>query len=206
MMVGNIYCVGRNYRAHAIELGNDVPTSPMIFTKPSQSLVPMSGNQIELPKDKGAVHYEVEIVVQISEDYVPGMAVKDAISAMTLGIDFTLRDVQEQLKRKGHPWLAAKGFKQSAPIAKWLNWSDVYETFEQTSFSLSINDNVVQKSNASYMIFNLETIINHIEQHYGLAGGDLIYTGTPEGVGAIQVGDKLEVYWNEELLGSATII
>jgi len=201
----NIFCVGRNYKAHAVELGNDVPKSPMIFTKPSHALVPMLGNEIELPKDKGSIHYEVEIVVRISNDYVPGMPINQAIDAMTLGIDFTLRDVQDQLKKKGHPWLAAKGFKQSAAIAKWMKWSDLYANFEHTPFALNINDKVVQQSDASYMIFSLETIIAHIEENYGLGAGDLIFTGTPEGVGEVKTGDVLKAYWNNTEIGSAVI-
>lgn len=204
-MSGNIFCVGRNYKAHAIELGNDIPKSPMIFTKPSHALVPMLGNEIELPKDKGAIHYEVEIVVRISKDYVPGTPIKNAIDAITLGIDFTLRDVQDELKKKGHPWLAAKGFKQSAAIAKWMKWPEHYASYEKTPFALSINDKTVQKSDASYMIFNLETIISHIEANYGLGAGDLIFTGTPEGVGEINIGDQMKVFWNNVEVGSAVI-
>lgn len=204
-MVGNIFCVGRNYKAHAEELGNAVPSSPMIFTKPSHALVPMLGNEIELPKDKGAIHYEIEIVLRISKNYESGMPIHQAIEAMTLGIDFTLRDVQEQLKQKGHPWLAAKGFKQSAAIGKWLKWEEVYRSFEETPFSLQINDKKVQNSQASYMIFNLERIISHIDTNYGLAGGDLIYTGTPEGVGEVYTGDKLIANWNGIEIGSAVI-
>lgn len=110
--IRNVYCVGRNYKLHAEELGNAVPDEPMIFMKPSHAVVPLNGETLELPATKGEVHYEAELVVQIGRNFEPGMAVDALVDAYGFGIDFTLRDVQTVIKKKGHPWTAAKGFKK----------------------------------------------------------------------------------------------
>ena len=108
--IANVYCVGRNYRLHAEELGNAVPKEPMIFMKPSHAIVPMTGAQLDLPTEQGEVHYEAELVLRIAREYKPGISVDELVDVMGFGIDFTLRDVQTELKAKGHPWTASYNF------------------------------------------------------------------------------------------------
>lgn len=204
MRVGNIYCVGRNYRLHALELGNEVPSSPMIFTKPTHALRQMNGQEIVIPKDRGEVHHELELVLRIGEGYSSGMTLEQAVDAFTLGLDLTLRDVQSQLKQKGHPWLAAKGFKGAATIGEWLPFKSA-EEIEQGEFKLLRNDELAQIGQPKDMIFSCNELIRFIDEQYGLGAGDLIYTGTPAGVAALHPSDQLQCYWNGELLGSCTI-
>lgn len=202
--IRNIYCVGRNYAQHAAELGNDVPKSPMIFMKPTHAIALMNGQEIALPGSVGEVHYEAELVIRIGKSYESGMAADDIIDSYALGIDMTLREVQSELKKKGHPWLRAKGFLNSALLTSFRPYpgSAVLET---TDFKLTINGHTVQQGNISQMIFNLQAIIDFIASHYGLGEGDVIYTGTPAGVGALQNGDRLCLFWGEEAWGDAQI-
>lgn len=202
--IRNIYCIGRNYRLHAEELGNEVPKSPMLFTKPTHSLVETRGQEITLPAGQGDVHYEVEFVIHIAREYQPGMMVEELVDRMALGIDLTLRDVQSQLKQKGHPWLRAKGFRNSAIITPFRSFPGV-AACQQIDFSLLKNGEQVQRGNIGDMIFDLQTIIDFTATHFGLGAGDLIYTGTPAGVGAVADGDQLQLIWGEELLGDCSI-
>ncbi|MEW9698483.1 fumarylacetoacetate hydrolase family protein [Paenibacillus sp. SI8] len=202
--IRNIYCVGRNYRAHAAELGNDVPDQPMIFTKPTHALVEIDGGELTLPGDKGEIHYEAELVLHIAKPYHVGISVDEIVDKYALGIDFTLRDVQTVIKKKGQPWLPAKGFLGSAPISAFRPFPGV-AALQQMNFQLLQNGNVVQDGNSSNMIFDLQTIVDYIAKHYGLGVGDIIYTGTPEGVGPVSNGDRLELVWGEEVFGAVTI-
>jgi 2-keto-4-pentenoate hydratase/2-oxohepta-3-ene-1,7-dioic acid hydratase in catechol pathway len=126
------------------------------------------------------------------------------LSSFTVGLDLTLRDVQERLKSKGHPWLAAKGFRNSATLGRWKDFQGM-NAMKEHDFGLRINDKEVQRGNVRDMVFDLQTIVDFIGQNYGLATGDLIYTGTPAGVGSLNEGDLLEVWWNEESLGRAQV-
>jgi len=202
--IRNIYCVGRNYALHAAELGNAVPESPMIFMKPSHAAVEMNGQTIQLPGHLGEVHFEAEVVLSIGREYEAGIKLEELVDAFALGIDLTLRDVQSELKKKGHPWLAAKGFKNSAPMGAFLPFPGEH-SMNQTNFSLFINDTKVQNGNTSNMIFSMQTIIDHIAEAYGLGPGDLIYTGTPAGVGALANGDRLSLQWGDESAGLCII-
>ncbi|MFC5451753.1 fumarylacetoacetate hydrolase family protein [Paenibacillus aestuarii] len=202
--IRNIYCVGRNYRAHAAELGNDVPDEPMIFTKPTHALTPMDGEVLALPGDRGEIHYEAELVLRIAKPYSAGMTVEDLVDGYALGIDFTLRDVQSVIKKKGQPWLPAKGFLGSAPISAFQPFTDTAALAEK-NFKLLKNGAVVQDGNIGNMIFDLQTIVDYIAKHYGLGAGDIIYTGTPEGVGPVSSGDRLELLWGEESFGAITV-
>lgn len=202
--VRNIYCVGRNYRAHAAELGNDVPDQPMIFTKPTHALALINGGELTLPGDQGEIHYEAELVLHIAKTYTKGIQVDEIVDKYALGIDFTLRDVQNVIKKKGQPWLPAKGFLNSAPISTFRPFPGVSKLTE-ANFQLRQNGQVVQNGNISNMIFDLQTIIDYIAKHYGLGAGDIIYTGTPEGVGPVHHGDRLELLWGEEVFGAITI-
>jgi len=197
----NIYCVGRNYRLHAAELGNEVPTTPMIFTKPSHSAVDMNGGEIILPGSQGSVHYEAELVFAIGRPYEPGIRFDELASAFTIGLDLTLRDVQARLKEKGHPWLAAKGFRNSALLGRWLPYSGSAE-LEAHDFTLLINEGEVQRGNVRDMVFDLQTLTEFIARHYGLGPGDVLFTGTPAGVGPLADGDRLDARLNGESIGS----
>lgn len=204
MKPGNIYCVGRNYRLHALELGNEVPTSPMIFTKPTHALRETDGGVLTIPHDRGAVHFELELVLRIGSSYRTGMPLEQAVDGFTLGLDLTLRDVQSELKAKGHPWLAAKGFKGSATVGKWLPFTSS-EQLIQGQFKLLRNGETAQIGQPKDMIFSFEQLVRYIDEQYGLGEGDLIYTGTPAGVAALNHGDWLEMQWNEQKLGSCFV-
>lgn len=202
--IANVYCVGRNYALHAQELGNDIPQEPMIFLKPSHAITPMNGNVIELPREVGEVHYEAELVLKIARPYEQGIAVDDIVDVMALGIDFTLRDVQSDLKKKGHPWLKAKGFLQSAPLTQYIAFDGADEIMEQ-DFVLRKNGAMVQKGNIKNMIFSFQHIVDYIGTRYGLGPGDLIFTGTPEGVGPVMHNDHFELLYGSRSLGTCSI-
>lgn len=202
--IRNVYCVGRNYKAHAEELGNDVPKEPMIFMKPSHALTAANGGALELPGLRGELHFETELVIRIGRPYEPGLTVDELVDGMAFGIDFTLRDVQSAIKAKGLPWLPAKGFLRSAPLGPWFAFPGMANLAER-DFTLLKNGVEVQRGNVSRMIFNLQRIIDYCAAHYGLGQGDLIFTGTPEGVGPVADNDRMELFWGEEHAGSFTV-
>ncbi|WP_068773672.1 fumarylacetoacetate hydrolase family protein [Paenibacillus sp. FJAT-26967] len=200
----NIYCVGRNYKLHAAELGNAVPEEPMIFTKPTHALARMNEDRLALPQSRGEIHYEGELVLHLAKDYKPGLTVDELVDSFGLGLDFTLRDVQSELKKKGHPWLAAKGFRNSAALTELRAFPGA-KSLESTNFHTVRNGETVQTGNIRDMIFSLQTIIDYIGSNYGLGAGDLIYTGTPAGVGACADGDVFELTWGQEVFGRCTV-
>lgn len=202
--VNNLYCVGRNYKLHAEELGNNVPVEPLIFMKPSHAAVSLDKAIIHLPKDAGQVHYEGELVLRIARDYVPGMSVEELVDVMALGLDFTLRDVHNDLQKKGLPWTAAKGFKNAAPLTPYIAFPDK-EELEGTDFTVLKNGVEVQRGNVKNMIFSLQRIVDFIAARYGLGKDDVIFTGTPAGVGPTVSGDSFELYWGEKLMGTCLI-
>lgn len=202
--IRNIYCVGRNYKAHAEELGNAVPEEPMIFTKPTHALASLNGTPVNLPGTKGEVHYEGELVLHIARSYEPGIPVDELIDSFTLGIDLTLRDVQSTIKAKGQPWLPAKGFRNSAAVGSFIPFPGV-EELDKQDFTLSKNGEAVQRGNVSRMIFGIGEIVTFIGDHYGLGQGDLIFTGTPEGVGPVRDGDHFELVWGDKPLGAGIL-
>lgn len=202
--IRNIYCIGRNYRLHALELGNEVPETPLVFTKPSHAVVPMNGNIIELPGHKGELHFELELVLRIGRELKPGMKPDECIDGLALGIDLTLRDVQSRLKAKGQPWLEAKGFKGSAPLGEWMEYPGE-EGLKEYDFALLRNGVQAQVGNASDMLFGIAELVQHIDAAYGLGPGDLIFTGTPAGVAALRDGDVLEGLWRNERVASCTV-
>lgn len=202
--IRNIYCIGRNYRLHALELGNEVPDEPLVFMKPSHAVTKMDGGKLLLPGHLGELHHELEIVLVIGRDYEPGMEPDVCISGMALGLDLTLRDVQAKLKAKGKPWLAAKGFRHSAPLGQWMAYPGTAALDEKT-FALLRNGVVAQEGSARDMLFPLAELIRYVGTHYGLGEGDLLYTGTPAGVSALHDGDKLELLWDGQLTGSCTV-
>lgn len=187
--IANLFCVGRNYAEHAKELNNAVPSQPMFFMKPSHAAYFLDTNdEIALPMNQGAVHYEIELVVRMKKPYADNLALEDVIAEVALGIDFTLRDVQQKAKDKGKPWLAAKGFKNSAILTKSVPFeSEAW--FNNLQFTLEKNGKLVQQGNPQQMIFSLREILGSCNQQFGLDKDDWIFTGTPAGVGETQEGD-----------------
>lgn len=185
-----IFCVGRNYSEHAKELGNAVPDNPVIFSKPDTALL-KNGEDFYLPDFSNDVHYEAELVIKISKmgKKIQEKFASNYYSEIGFGIDFTARDLQTQLKQKGLPWELAKAFDGSAPIGEFLNVKDLQNPIQ---FSLLKNSELVQNGNSSDMIFSFDKIVSFISQYFTLKVGDLIYTGTPAGVGQVKIGDKLE--------------
>jgi fumarylpyruvate hydrolase len=202
--INNIYCVGRNYAAHAKELQNDVPSSPMLFSKPTHALVKGDGQEVLFPGDRGSIHFETEVVLKIGKPYEQGIKADEIVDSMAIGIDFTLRDVQSELKKKGHPWLLAKGFPNSALVSNFIPFPGV-EEMKKIDFSLVKNGETVQQGNIGNMIFDFQTIIDFTAQNFGLGEGDLIYTGTPEGVGQVKDKDHLTLLWGNSILGECYI-
>ncbi|RKD76290.1 2-keto-4-pentenoate hydratase/2-oxohepta-3-ene-1,7-dioic acid hydratase in catechol pathway [Sinobaca qinghaiensis] len=198
--IKNIYCVGRNYTEHVSELNNAMPEAPMLFLKPTHAFVEADGREIELPGDKGAVHFEAELVIRIGKPYEKGMSADELIDGLGLGLDFTLRDVQSTLKEKGHPWLRAKGFPASAPVTPFIEFPGV-ESLKSMDFTLVKNGTEAQRGNIQQMIFDLQHIIDYTAESFGLGEGDLIFTGTPKGVGPVADGDTFSLRLGDNVLG-----
>ncbi|MEY4330829.1 MAG: hypothetical protein RL609_1577 [Bacteroidota bacterium] len=192
-----IICIGRNYADHAKELGNALPTEPLFFCKPDSAILP-KGNPFFIPEWTQSVHYEVELVFKVDRlgKYIQPENAMKYISAFSLGIDFTARDIQDELKAKGQPWEKAKGFDGSAVLSE--EWIDIAE-FDpiHLTFGLKKNGAWVQQGKVSDMIFKLDTIVSYVSQFMTFKIGDLIYTGTPEGVGPVATGDVLEGFIGE---------
>jgi 2-keto-4-pentenoate hydratase/2-oxohepta-3-ene-1,7-dioic acid hydratase in catechol pathway len=189
-----IFCVGRNYADHAKELGNAVPEEPVIFMKPKTALLPPN-SPFYYPEFSNELHYEVELVLRISKNgkYVPEDQANKYYDAISVGIDFTARDIQANLKKKGLPWEKAKAWDNSAIIGDWVMLTDEMLT-NPFHFSLNKNGEQVQIGDTSDMIFSFDHIVSHISQYFSLNIGDMIYTGTPAGVGECVVGDQLAGY------------
>jgi fumarylpyruvate hydrolase len=205
MEIRNIFCVGRNYANHAAELGNAVPDRPMIFSKPTHAYVLADGKSIDYPRNQGDIHHELEIVLYIGKDVVDrDFQVDEVVTHMALGVDLTLRDIQSDLKKKGHPWLLAKGFKHAAIVTDFWNFPGEAACKEK-DFCLIRDGQAVQKGNISSVIFSFHKILAYIQENFGLMRGDIIYTGTPEGVGPITDGEKYELQWGEEFKGSFSV-
>jgi len=188
-----IFCVGRNYGAHAKELGNTIPENPIIFSKPDTALL-KNGESFYLPDFSSDIHHEVELVIKISKTgkKIQPQFARNYFSEIGLGIDFTARDLQTNLKTKGLPWELAKAFDGSAPVGDFINIAQL--DLQNIQFSLFKNNEIVQQGDSSQMIFSFEYIISFLSQYFTLKVGDLIYTGTPPGVGKVAVGDILEGY------------
>jgi acylpyruvate hydrolase len=186
-----IFCVGRNYSDHAKELGNAVPENPVIFSKPDTALL-RNGEPFYIPDFSNDVHHEVELVIKICKmgKKIEEKFARNYFSEIGLGIDFTARDKQTELKQKGLPWELAKGFDGSAPIGEFMNVADL--DLGNIQFSLTQNGQLVQEGNSAQMIFSFEQIVSFVSQYFTLKVGDLIYTGTPAGVGKVLIGDTLE--------------
>lgn len=202
--VKNIYCIGRNYADHVKELNNQMPEQPLIFSKPTHALVTANDNLIDLPANKGDVHHEVEIVLEINQDYQAGLTVDDLVSNMYIGLDLTLRDEQQKLKTSGLPWLLAKGFQNSAIVSKSIEFPGE-ATLRDKEFSLKINNHCVQSGKISQMTFSLNAMIKYLAENIGLKKGDVIFTGTPAGVGPLKNNDQLELMYDGEVISRCKV-
>jgi 2-keto-4-pentenoate hydratase/2-oxohepta-3-ene-1,7-dioic acid hydratase in catechol pathway len=189
-----IFCVGRNYADHAKELGNAVPEEPVIFMKPKTALL-QPNTPFYYPQFSNELHYEVELILRIAKNgkYIPENQASQYYDAISVGIDFTARDVQANLKKKGLPWEKAKAWDNSAVAGNWLLLSNEMLA-NPIHFSLNKNGEQVQLGNTQDMIFSFDYIVSHISQYFSLNIGDMIYTGTPAGVGECVSGDVLEGY------------
>ena len=189
-----IFCVGRNYADHAKELGNAVPEEPVIFMKPKTALL-QPNTPFFYPEFSNELHYEVELILRIAKNgkYIPENQASKYYDAISVGIDFTARDVQANLKKKGLPWEKAKAWDNSAVAGNWILLSNEMLA-NPIHFSLNKNGEQVQLGNTSHMIFSFDHIVSHISQYFSLNIGDMIYTGTPAGVGECVSGDVLTGY------------
>lgn len=190
-----IICVGRNYAEHAKELNNAVEERPVIFLKPETALIP--GKQpFFLPDFSAEVHFETELVVRICKvgKHIEEKFAHRYYEEVSLGIDFTARDLQSELKKKGLPWDLAKGFDGSAPVGQFVPMASLGRPVQDLHFSLKVNGEIRQHGHTADMIFSVDRIISFVSGFYTLKIGDLIFTGTPAGVGAVQAGDTLEAH------------
>ena len=195
-----LICIGRNYADHASELGNAVPAEPLFFLKPDSAVLPHR-HPLYIPAWTSEVHHEVELLVRITRNgksIAPEFAHR-YFDEVSLGIDFTARDVQSALKAKGHPWEKAKGFDGSAVLSKkWLPKSSFAGGWEKAPFVLQKSGEVVQSATAESMLFHVHDLISHVSQYMTLKMGDILFTGTPSGVGPVADGDVLEGFLDEQ--------
>ncbi len=195
-----IIAIGRNYVEHAKELNNPLPSEPVVFLMPSTCII-LRNKPFFYPDFSNDIHHEVELVLKISK---AGKNVDEKFAGryfeqIGVGIDFTARDLQKKAKEKGLPWEKAKAFDGAAPLGQFLN-KDQFDDLKNIPFSLQINGELAQKGNSMDMIFSFEQIIAYVSKFFSLQIGDLIYTGTPAGVGPVKIGDRLEAFIGDESL------
>lgn len=200
-----IICVGRNYVAHAKELGNEVPEEPVIFMKPKSALL-QTHTPFYYPEFTNELHYECELVLRICKNgkYVPEKHASKYYNEITVGIDFTARDVQNELKKKGLPWEKAKAWDNSAVVGKFIDVTPEHLK-NPIHFHMLKNGEQVQVGNTENMIYSFDHIVSHVSNYFSLNIGDLIFTGTPAGVGECVVGDMLEGFLENEKLFELSI-
>jgi len=187
-----IICIGRNYTDHIAELENEKPEEPVIFLKPDTSIL-LKKQAFFIPDFSDNVHYEVEVLVKIKKvgKYIQEKFAHTYYDEVGLGIDFTARDLQQKLKEKGLPWEKAKSFDGAAVIGrKWIDKKE-FSSVDAIDFSLEKNQHIVQQSNTKFMLWKIDELIAYISQYFTLKIGDVIFTGTPSGVGKIEAGDEL---------------
>lgn len=189
-----IICIGRNYVEHAKELNNPLPGKPVFFLKPDTSII-IRNRPFFYPEFSKDIHYETELVIRITkngrhiqEKFAPGY-----YDHVALGVDFTARDLQSECKEKGLPWEVAKGFDGSAPLSKFIPLDDLDDK-ENIRFHMELNGETVQQGESSHMIFSIDKVIAYVSRFITLKMGDVIFTGTPKGVGPVKIGDRLTGY------------
>jgi len=193
-----IICIGRNYVDHILELKNTIPDAPIFFLKPDTALL-IRNRPFYYPSFSADIHYELELVVKINKvgKHIQKEFASTYFDEIGLGLDMTARDLQEYAKKKSIPWAVSKGFDQSAPISRFVQKSR-FSDCRNISFHLDLNGKTVQKGNSRLMIYSFNDIISAISQYMTLRTGDLIFTGTPAGVGSVKIGDVLEAYLEGE--------
>jgi len=199
-----IFCVGRNYSEHAKELNNPLPDAPVVFMKPPTAL--LKGNDFYHPDFSSDIHYECELVYRVCKNgkHISEEFAMKYVDAVTVGIDFTARDIQSEQKKKGLPWEIAKAFDNSAVISEFTSLENLQNT-NTILFELKYNGATAQKGNSSEMLFSISKIISYLSAYFTLQQGDLIFTGTPAGVGSIKPGDRLEGFLEGEKKFDVTI-
>ena len=200
-----IICVGRNYTDHIKELDNKKPKDPVLFLKPQTAII-NKGQPFFIPSFSNEVHYELEVIIKINRlgRFIEKKFSHKYYDEIGLGIDFTARDLQLELKNNGLPWEKAKAFDGSCLIGDWKNKKD-FNNIDNIDFRLTKNDEIVQNSNTSLMLWKVDELIEYISKFFTLKIGDIIFTGTPAGVGKVQLNDKLKGYLNDNELLSINI-
>ncbi len=195
-----IICIGRNYLDHVKELNSNLPTEPVFFLKPDTCII--NRNQpFFYPEFSNEIHYETELVVRINKvgKHIQQKFANTYYDELTVGIDFTARDIQRQCQQKGLPWEISKGFDGAAPIGKFVK-KDSFDSIQNINLKLNINNQTIQQGNTKDMIFSVDTIISYVSKFITLKMGDIIFTGTPSGVGPVKIGDRLEAFLNDQSL------
>ena len=200
-----IICIGRNYAEHIKELENEKPTDPVIFLKPDTAIL-VKKQPFFIPDFSNDVHYEVEVLVKIDRigKHIDKKFAHKYYNEIGLGIDFTARDLQSKLKEKGLPWEKAKSFDGAAVIGDWIPIGDIKD-LNAIEFSLKKNDNIVQIGNTSHMLWKIDELIEYISKYFTLKIGDIIFTGTPAGVGKVEANDKLVGFIENKKMFSITV-
>lgn len=187
-------CLGKNYLEHAKELGDKIPPKPVLFMKPPSCAVAAEKQRetikVRLPDDRGVIHYEIELLLRLNDDL--------QIDALSLGLDLTLRDIQKDLKQNGWPWEIGKVFPASAILGPWVSLTD-FPNYLEEGFDLKLDGKTVQQAKGNDMMMKPEEALKYIKAHFPLCGGDVIFTGTPQGVGPVSDGQLAELSWGAKL-------
>lgn len=196
-----IICVGRNYAEHAKELNNPIPTEPILFLKPDTAQL-LDNAPLYYPSFTKELHFEVEVLLKICKNgkFIKPKFAPEYYQEVSVGIDFTARDIQRRCKEKGHPWEIAKAWNHSAAIGTFVPKNEVFDTDGQLQFSLKKNNKIVQQGDSRNMLTSFDQLISYISQYFMLLRGDVIFTGTPKGVGPVECGDTLEGFIGEQSL------
>ena len=190
-----IICIGRNYAKHAEELNNPIPQEPVVFLKPDTAVL-LKKHPFFIPEHSNNIHHEIELVVKINRlgKHIETRFAHKYYNEIALGIDFTARDVQDDCKKKGLPWEKAKAFDGSAAVSNFFSLESLKKEINNIDFYLDINGKKVQEGNTQQMLFSVDQLISHVSKYFTLKTGDLLFTGTPAGVGPVQREDLLELY------------
>ncbi len=196
-LIMKIFCIGRNYSEHAKELNNEIPDAPVVFMKPPTAL--LKGKDFYIPDFSSDIHYECELVFRICKNgkHIAEDFASKYVDAVTVGIDFTARDVQSEQKKKGLPWEIAKGFDNSAVIGEFTSIQNL-ENSDDITFYMIKNEEIVQSGSSKQMLNNIPRMISYISKYFTLQQGDLLFTGTPAGVAKVNAGDKLVGFLEKE--------
>ncbi|WP_299179917.1 fumarylacetoacetate hydrolase family protein [uncultured Neptuniibacter sp.] len=197
---GKVICVGRNYADHAAELNNPIPTEPMLFIKPASSVVDLA-KPFSVPQGHGSVHFETEMAILIGQplSHASEAEVEEAIIGVGVGLDLTLRDLQSQLKEKGHPWEKSKAFDGACPLSAFAR-PEVFPDLQDVDLRLTVNAEIRQQGNSRYMLNQVIPLISYSSEFFTLEPGDVVMTGTPAGVGPVVAGDQLKVELSDRIV------